>query len=187
MTKYLHSVILQGSTLPAQYPGNPGSPRSPRSPQSPSSPSRTLPRNFKSYHEASGVHALLEQPYRNSIGGSQTLPKNYKATSPVTSPLGSPTKSRDAVIDLPVGETEAWLKGFRVKCKFREEILKIYILGSFHIESLQEVFTKKIGSYRVDILRGANSTCLIFLWFARHLLLSLSPSLVPRVSQAGKN
>ena len=28
------------------------------------------------------------------------------------------------------------MKGFRVKCKFREEILKIYILGSFHIESL---------------------------------------------------
>lgn len=94
----------RGSTLPAQYPGNPGSPRSPLSPQSPSSPSRTLPRNFKSYHEASGVHALLEQPYRNSIGGSQTLPKNYKATSPVTSPLGSPTKSRDAVIDLPSDE-----------------------------------------------------------------------------------
>lgn len=94
----------RGSTLPAQYPGNPASPRSPRSPQSPSSPSRTLPRNFKSYHEASGVHALLEQPNRYSISGSQTLPKNYKATSPLTSPLGSPTKSKDALIDLPSDE-----------------------------------------------------------------------------------
>ena len=72
------------------------------------------------------------------------------------------------------------MQGFRVKCKFREEILKIYILGSFHIESLQEVFTKKIGSYRVDILRGANSTCfdipLIRASFTFVALSKLSPS-----------
>ena len=91
-----------GATLPAQYPGSPASPTSPRSPYSPTSPSRTLPRNFKSYHEASGVHALLEQPSRYSISGSQTLPKNYKAVSPTTSPVGSPTKSLERAMDLPV-------------------------------------------------------------------------------------
>ncbi|KAL9980383.1 hypothetical protein ACROYT_G008961 [Oculina patagonica] len=94
----------RGATLPAQYPGSPTSPRSPRSPHSPNFPSRTLPRNFKSYHEASGVHTLLEQPSRYSISGSNTLPRNYKATSPATSPLGSPTKPREPNIDLPSDE-----------------------------------------------------------------------------------
>lgn len=93
----------RGATLPQQYPGNPVSPLSPRSPSSPHSPispSRTLPRNFKSYHEASGIHTLMDPPSRHSLaGGSQTLPRNYK--SPTTSPLGSPTKPREPAIDLP--------------------------------------------------------------------------------------
>lgn len=98
----LSIFYLPGATLPGQYPGSPTSPRSPRSPYSSISPSRTLPRNFKSYHEASGVHTLLEQPSRYSISGSQTLPKNYKAISPATSPVGSPTKTLEPAIDLPV-------------------------------------------------------------------------------------
>lgn len=61
--------------------------------------------------------------------------KNYKVISLVISFFGSLMKFRDVVIDLLVGEIEVWLKGFCVKCKFREEILKIYILGSFYIES----------------------------------------------------
>ncbi|CAH3176069.1 unnamed protein product [Porites lobata] len=89
----------RGAVQSPQYPGDPMSPFSPKSPTSPNSPSRTLPRNFKSYHEASGINALMEQPSRYSMGGSHTLPKNYK--SPVTSPLGSPTKTRDPLIDLP--------------------------------------------------------------------------------------
>ncbi|XP_068677817.1 focal adhesion kinase 1-like isoform X2 [Montipora foliosa] len=89
-----------GAILP-QYPGSPASPRSPRSPLSPqTSPSRTLPRNFKSYHEASGIHTLMDQPSRHSmVGGSHTLPKNYK--SPPTSPIRSPSEMREPVIDLP--------------------------------------------------------------------------------------
>lgn len=93
----------RGGAHPGQYPGQPGSPvtpSSPFSPYSPNSPSRTLPRNFKSYHEASGIHTLIDQASRHSIsGGSSTLPRNYK--SPSTSPLGSPT---EPLIDLPSDE-----------------------------------------------------------------------------------
>lgn len=128
--------VPPGATLPAQYPGNPTSPRSPRSPQSPSSPSRTLPRNFKSYHEASGVHALLEQPYRYSISGSQTLPKNYKPTSPLTSPLGSPTKPRDPVIDLPVREASVRSECFLKLKEVFNEILRKYIAREVSVRSL---------------------------------------------------
>ncbi|KAK2558261.1 Focal adhesion kinase 1 [Acropora cervicornis] len=90
----------RGGSVAAQYPGSPGSPRSPQSPQSQTSPSRTLPRNFKSFHEASGLHTLVDQSYRHSMaGGSHTLPRNYK--SPPVSPLGSPPNTREPVIDLP--------------------------------------------------------------------------------------
>lgn len=97
----LFIFVPLGGAHPGQYPGQPGSPvtpSSPFSPYSPNSPSRTLPRNFKSYHEASGIHTLIDQASRHSIsGGSSTLPRNYK--SPSTSPLGSPT---EPLIDLPV-------------------------------------------------------------------------------------
>lgn len=102
---WTHGFASSGAVQSPQYPGDPMSPFSPKSPTSPNSPSRTLPRNFKSYHEASGINALMEQPSRYSMGGSHTLPKNYK--SPVTSPLGSPTKTRDPLIDLPVSWTSA--------------------------------------------------------------------------------
>lgn len=97
---FTHVFASSGAVQSPHYPGDPMSPFSPKSPNSPNSPSRTLPRNFKSYHEASGINALMEQPSRYSMGGSHTLPKNYK--SPVTSPLGSPTTTRDPLIDLPV-------------------------------------------------------------------------------------
>ena len=105
------------------------SPFSPKSPTSPNSPSRTLPRNFKSYHEASGINALMEQPSRYSMGGSHTLPKNYK--SPVTSPLGSPTKTRDLLIDLPVSCTSAsknCLYYIHVELKNRRKCLSTVII-----------------------------------------------------------
>lgn len=106
----INFVVLPGPTLPGQHPASPVSPISPRSPHSPNSPSRTLPRNFKSYHEASGIHTLMDQPSRHSMAvGSHTLPKSYKATSPTTSPLASPTKPREAVIDLPVSQITYWL------------------------------------------------------------------------------
>jgi len=52
----------------------------------------------------------MDQPSRHSMaGGSHTLPKSYKATSPTTSPLASPTEPREAVIDLPVSQIAYWL------------------------------------------------------------------------------
>jgi len=122
-----------GATLPGQYPGSPSSPISPRSPIS---PSRTLPRNFKSYHEASGVHTLLEQPSRYSISGSQTLPKNYKAISPTTSPVGSPTKPLEPAIDLPVSLVPDTIKEVVFKSWYRHIFFGcFYLFAFFHLLS----------------------------------------------------
>ena len=125
------------------------SPFSPKSPTSPNSPSRTLPRNFKSYHEASGINALMEQPSRYSMGGSHTLPKNYK--SPVTSPLGSPTKTRDPLIDLPVSWTSAsknCLCYIHVELKNRRKCLSTVIIlkQSQRKASCQQVWSDSLVS-----------------------------------------
>lgn len=75
------------------------SPTTPTTPQSPGSPVLRNPR-YKSYHEASGGPALIDQQHRHSVsGGSNTLPRNYKPLSPNS----SPTKT-DPGITLPTAE-----------------------------------------------------------------------------------